>query len=80
MRELERRALLAESDRAWRQHLAATSDLMSSAMIRAAGGTPSLPAYQREAVAHYAAMTDQIRREAIRQIFFAKIRLRPGQS
>ncbi len=77
MRELERRALLSATDTAWREHLAAMSDLHSSAIVRAAGGTPSLPDYQREAAARYAGMTDQIRRTAVSQIFYAKIKLRP---
>jgi preprotein translocase subunit SecA len=59
MRELERDALLSATDIAWREHLAAMSDLFSSAMIRAAGGNPSLPDYQREAAALYAGMTDR---------------------
>ncbi len=80
MRELERGALLSATDLAWREHLAAMSDLLSSAMIRAAGGTPSLPDYQREAAALYASMTYQIRRTAVSQIFYAKIKLRPGRS
>ena len=75
MRELERRALLSATDLAWREHLAAMSDLKSGAMIRAAGGTPSLPGYQREAAALYARMTHQIRRTAVSKIFYAKIKL-----
>lgn len=80
MRKLERAALLSATDSAWREHLAAMSDLLSSAMIRAAGGAPSLPDYQREAAALYAGTTDQIRRTAVNQIFYAKIKLRSSGS
>jgi preprotein translocase subunit SecA len=80
MRKLERAALLSATDNAWREHLAAMSDLLSSAMIRAAGGAPSLPDYQREAAALYKGMMDQIRRVAVNQIFYAKIKLRPSGS
>jgi preprotein translocase subunit SecA len=80
MRQLERRALLSATDSAWRDHLAAMSDLESSLVIRAAGGTVSLPDYQREAAALYGAMTDQIRRTAITDIFFAKIALQHARS
>ena len=80
MRKLERAALLSATDEAWREHLAAMSDLLSSAMIRAAGGAPSLPDYQREAAALYTGMTDQVRRTAVNQIFYAKIKLRPSGS
>lgn len=80
MRDLERRALLAATDSAWRDHLAAMSDLMSSAVIRAAGATPSLPDYQREAAALYAGMTDEIKRSAVGKVFYAKIGLRPKSS
>ena len=73
MRDLERRVLLAVSDRAWWQHLAAMSDLMSSLMIRAAGGTPSLAEYQREAAALYTAMTCRIRHDAVTHIFDVKL-------
>lgn len=80
MRKLERAALLSATDNAWREHLAAMSDLLSSAMIRAAGGAPSLPDFQREAAALYAGMTGQIARTTVSQIFYAKIKLRPGRS
>ena len=75
MREFERRALLSVSDRAWRRHLAATSDLLAALVIRASGGTPSLPDYQREAARLYAQMTQQIREDVISSLFFSKIRL-----
>ncbi len=80
MRQLERAALLSATDSAWREHLAAMADLLSSAMIRAVGGTPSLPDYQRDAAALYADMTDQIRRTAVNQIFYANVKLRPARS
>jgi preprotein translocase subunit SecA len=76
MREVERRVLLLVSDRAWREHLAAMSDLLSSLMIRAAGGTPSLAEYQREATTLYTAMTTQIRRNAVGYIFNLEIDVR----
>jgi preprotein translocase subunit SecA len=69
MREVERRVLLSVSDRAWREHLAAMSDLVSGLMIRGAKGTQALAEYQREAAALYTAMTGQIRRDAVRHIF-----------
>jgi preprotein translocase subunit SecA len=68
MREVERRVLLSASDRAWREHLAAMSDLVSGLMIRGAKGTQALAEYQREAAALYTAMTGQIRRDAVRHI------------
>ena len=80
MRKLERAALLSATDSAWRGHLAAMSDLQSSAMIRAGGGAPSLPDYQREAAALYAEMTDQIMRTAVNQVFYGKIKLRHSGS
>jgi hypothetical protein len=49
-------------------------------MIRAAGGAPSLPDYQRQAAALYTGMTSQIRRTAVNQIFYAKIKLRDSGS
>lgn len=73
MRGLERGALLRAIDLAWREHLAAMSDLMSSVVIRAGGRTASLPDYQREAATLYADVTDHIRRTAVSQIFYAKI-------
>ena len=72
MRKLERRSLLAASDRAWREHLAAMADLMSGLMIRAAGGTHALAEYQREATALYTAMPAQIRCAAVTYLFYAK--------
>jgi preprotein translocase subunit SecA len=78
MRDLERRALLSATDRAWRAHLAAMSDLMSSLMIRAAGRSASLPDYQREAAALYAEMTDQIKRAAISLVFYVKVESQPA--
>lgn len=80
IRELERRALLSATDSAWREHLAAVSDLLSSLLIRAAGQTAPLPEYQREAAALYASMTDQIRRAAVSTIFYATIKPRPQSS
>ncbi len=77
MRELERRVLLSATDSAWREHLAAMSDLLSGLLIRAAGGTASLPEYQREAAALYASMTDQIRRTAVSTIFSVTAKPRP---
>jgi preprotein translocase subunit SecA len=73
MREVERRALLSASDRAWRRHLADMADLMSGLMIRAAKGTQALGEYQREAAALYTAMTGQIRRDAVRYLFSVDI-------
>lgn len=69
MRDAERRALLSAYDRAWREHLAAMSDLSSSVMIRAAGGPPSLAEYRRGAAALYSAMTGQIGRYALSLLF-----------
>jgi preprotein translocase subunit SecA len=80
MRQLERAALLSATDSAWREHLAGMSDLLSSAIIRAAGGTPSLPDFQRDAAALYAGMTDQIRRKALNQIFYANLKPQPAGS
>ena len=80
MRDLERRVLLSVSDRAWREHLAAMADLLSSLQIRAAGGTPSLAEYQREAAALYTAMARQVRRDAVRHVFHIKVERQRKQS
>ena len=72
MRDVERDLLLSVSDRAWRDHLAAMADLRSALMIRGAGGTQALAEYQREAATLYAAMSGQIRREAVRYVFYVK--------
>lgn len=77
MRALERRALLSATDSAWREHLAAMSDLLSSLVIRAAGGTASLAEYQRQAAVLYAGLTDRIRRTAVGTIFYATLKPRP---
>jgi preprotein translocase subunit SecA len=76
MRDLERRVLLSVSDRAWREHLAAMSDLLSSLMIRPARGTPALAEYQREAARLYTAMTRKIRRDFVTVIFFIQVEVR----
>jgi preprotein translocase subunit SecA len=80
IREVERRVLLSVSDRAWREHLAAMSDLLSGLMIRAAGGTPSLAEYQRRAASLYTAMTGQIRRNTVGYIFNIEIEVQGKQS
>jgi preprotein translocase subunit SecA len=80
MREVERRVLLSVSDRAWREHLAAMSDLVSGLMIRGATGTQALAEYQCEAAALYTAMTGQIRRDAVRHIFTIGIEVQGKQS
>lgn len=74
MRELERRALLSVTDRAWRAHLAAIADLLSGLTIRAAGGTVQLPEFRREAARLLQAMTDRRRREAIILVFSTRIK------
>jgi preprotein translocase subunit SecA len=79
MRELARRLLLSKTDRAWRGHLAAMSDLMSSALIRAAGGVASLPDYQRAAAALYTEMMRQIPRRAVADLFYLKNDLGHGE-
>jgi preprotein translocase subunit SecA len=75
MRDLERRVLLTESDRAWREHLAAMSDLLSGLRIRGSRGAQALAEYQRGAAELYTAMAAQIKRDSVRQIFFTKPRL-----
>lgn len=53
------------------------SDLLSSLVIRAAGGTASLAEYQRQAAVLYAGTTDRIRRTAVGTIFYATLKPRP---
>jgi hypothetical protein len=55
------------------------SDLMSSALIRAAGGVASLPDYQRAAAALYTEMMRQIPRRAIADLFYLKNDLGHGE-
>jgi len=64
-----RRVLLVASDLAWREHLAAISDLSSGLMIRGARGTQALAEYQRQATTLYTAMTAQIKRDAVGYLF-----------
>jgi preprotein translocase subunit SecA len=80
MRELERHVLLGVSDRAWREHLAAMTDLVSGLMIRAAKGTQALAEYQRDAAALLAAMTEEISRDVVRYIFTIGIEAQGKQS
>ena len=80
MREVERRILLAVSDRAWRDHLAAMSDHLSALMIRGARGTQTLAEYQREAATLYTAMTAQIKRKVVDIIFNLEIEYQEGQN
>ena len=76
MRDVERRVLLLVSDRAWREHLASMSDLLSGLMIRGAGGTQALAEYQRGAATLYTAMTALIKRNAVGYIFNLEIEVR----
>jgi len=80
MREVERRILLAVSDRAGRDHLAAMSDHLSALMIRGARGTQTLAEYQREAATLYTAMTAQIKRKVVDIIFNLEIEYQEGQN
>jgi preprotein translocase subunit SecA len=73
MRDFERRALLSATDRTWREHLAAMSDLLTGLSVRAAGRAVPLPEYQREAARLFEDMTATLRRRAVSTLLTAKI-------
>jgi preprotein translocase subunit SecA len=73
MRELERRVLLSVTDRNWREHLAAMTDLMTGLTVRAAGRMVPLPEYQREAGQLFDAMMATLRQQAVDTMLTVKI-------
>jgi preprotein translocase subunit SecA len=73
MRELERRVTLSVFDRAWREHLEATPDLLKSVGLRTPGGKAPLPDYRREAAQSFAAMRAAMSKEIVRSLFNMQI-------
>jgi preprotein translocase subunit SecA len=73
MRTFERKVLLSVTDRAWRDHLAAMTDLLTGLAARSAGRTPPLPDYQREGGRIFDAMTARLRQQSISMLLTAEI-------
>jgi preprotein translocase subunit SecA len=76
MRDLERGVLLSATDRAWREHLAAMTDLRTGLTVRVAGGTFPLAEYRREAARLFDAMTAAVRTQAARGVVKIKVQLK----
>ena len=73
MRELERSVLLSVTDRNWRDHLAAMTDLLTGLTVRTAGRTVPLPDYKREAGRLFEAMIATLRQQAVDMMLSLKI-------
>jgi len=76
LRQVERRALLSVTDRAWRDHLAAMTDMDAGLRVRYAGCIVPLPEYRREAARLFAAMTAALRTEAVRGLLTIKVEVK----
>jgi preprotein translocase subunit SecA len=73
MADLQRRASLAVIDWTWREHLAAMTDLLTGLRVRAAGGSVSLPEYQREATRLFEEMTATLRQRAVNTLLTVEV-------
>ena len=76
MRELERKVLLSVTDRAWREHLAAMTDLLTGLTVRSAGRTVPLADYRREAAHLFEEMTATLRKDAVSTLLTVKIEVK----
>ncbi len=76
MRNFERKVLLSVTDRAWREHLAAMTDLLTGLTVRSAGRTVPLADYKREAGRLFEAMTATLRQQAVSMLLTAKIEVK----
>ena len=69
--ETERRMVLAAIDRQWQQHLDDMDELREGVYLRAQGQKDPLVEYKNEAYELFAALMDEIRQEALQNLFRA---------